>query len=35
VDNGKVISHRSWRLTEDRSKYDEEEIFIEEIEKKK
>ena len=28
VDNGKVISHRSWRLVEDRSKYDEEEIKI-------
>ncbi len=28
VDNGKAVSHRSWRLTEDRSKYDEEEVFI-------
>lgn len=28
VDEGKVISHRSWRLVEDRSKYDEEEIKI-------
>ncbi|MCC6301013.1 MAG: M67 family metallopeptidase [Anaerolineales bacterium] len=28
VDNGKAVSHRSWRLTEDRSKYDEEEILI-------
>ena len=28
VDNGKAVSHRSWRLTEDRSKYDEEEIII-------
>ncbi len=28
VDNGKVVSHRSWRLVEDRSKYDEEEIKI-------
>jgi proteasome lid subunit RPN8/RPN11 len=29
VDNGKAVSHRSWRLVEDRSKYDEEEIKIE------
>ena len=28
VDKGKVVSHRSWRLIEDRSKYDEEEIQI-------
>jgi proteasome lid subunit RPN8/RPN11 len=28
VDNGKVVSHRSWRLTEDRSKYEEEELCI-------
>ncbi len=28
VDNGKVVSHRSWRLVDDRSKYDEEEIKI-------
>jgi len=28
VDNGKTVSHRSWRLVEDRSKYDEEEINI-------
>ena len=28
VDNGKAISHRSWRLMEDRSKYEEEEIQI-------
>ena len=28
VDGGKVVSHRSWRLVEDRSKYDEEEIKI-------
>jgi proteasome lid subunit RPN8/RPN11 len=28
VDEGKVVSHRSWRLVEDRSKYDEEEIKI-------
>jgi proteasome lid subunit RPN8/RPN11 len=28
VDNGKAVSHRSWRLVEDRSKYDEEEIKI-------
>ncbi|MEW6083138.1 MAG: M67 family metallopeptidase [Chloroflexota bacterium] len=28
VDEGKAISHRSWRLTEDRSNYDEEEVFI-------
>ena len=28
VDDGKAVSHRSWRLLEDRSKYDEEEIRI-------
>ena len=28
VDEGKVVNHRSWRLVEDRSKYDEEEIEI-------
>jgi proteasome lid subunit RPN8/RPN11 len=28
VDKGKAISHRSWRLVEDRSKYEEEEISI-------
>jgi len=28
VDDGKAVSHRSWRLVEDRSKYDEEEISI-------
>ena len=28
VDEGKAVSHRSWRLVEDRSKYDEEEIRI-------
>ena len=28
VDNGQVVSHRSWKLVEDRSKYDEEEITI-------
>lgn len=28
VDQGKTVSHRSWRLQEDRSKYDEEEIEI-------
>jgi proteasome lid subunit RPN8/RPN11 len=28
VDNGKAVSHRSWRLVEDRSKYDEEDIKI-------
>lgn len=28
VDNGKTVSHRSWRLLEDRSKYEEEEISI-------
>jgi proteasome lid subunit RPN8/RPN11 len=28
VDKGKVVSHRSWRLLEDRSKYEEEEIKI-------
>jgi len=26
VDEGKAVSHRSWKLAEDRSKYDEEEI---------
>ena len=28
VDNGRVVSHRSWRLFEDRTKYEEEEIDI-------
>ena len=28
VDEGKSVSHRSWRLLEDRSKYEEEEIKI-------
>lgn len=28
VDNGKAVSHRSWLLRDDRSKYDEEEIKI-------
>jgi len=28
VDEGKSVSHRSWKLVEDRSKYDEEEITI-------
>ena len=28
VDEGKAVSHRSWRLVEDRSKYDEEELKI-------
>ena len=28
VDDGKAVNHRSWRLVEDRSKYDEEEIKI-------
>jgi proteasome lid subunit RPN8/RPN11 len=28
VDKGKAVNHRSWRLVEDRSKYDEEEIKI-------
>ncbi len=28
VDDGKAVSHRSWKLLEDRSKYDEEEITI-------
>ena len=28
VDKGKAVSHRSWRLREDRSKYDEEEIEV-------
>lgn len=35
VDGGKAISHRSWKLTEDRLKYDEEEIFILENEQEK
>ncbi len=35
VDNGKTVSHRSWRLTEDRSKYDEEKIFVFENEQEK
>ena len=28
VDEGKPVSHRSWRLVEDRSRYEEEEISI-------
>ena len=28
VDNGEVVDHRSWRLVEDRTKYEEEEIII-------
>jgi proteasome lid subunit RPN8/RPN11 len=28
VDEGKAVSHRSWKLAEDRSKYDEEELTI-------
>ena len=28
VDEGRAVSHRSWKLAEDRSKYDEEEIEI-------
>ena len=28
VDEGKAVSHRSWRLMEDRTKYEEEEIEI-------
>ena len=28
VDQGKAVSHRSWRLVEDRTKYEEEEIKI-------
>lgn len=28
VDEGKAVSHRSWKLAEDRSKYDEEELKI-------
>jgi len=28
VDKGKVVSHRSWRLAEDRTKYEEEKIEI-------
>ena len=35
VDNGKAVSHRSWKLTEDRSHYDEEEINILESEQEK
>ena len=33
VDDGKAVSHRSWRLVEDRSKYDEEKIIITDSEK--
>ena len=33
VDNGKSVSHRSWRLVEDRAKYDEEKIIITDSEK--
>lgn len=29
VDEGRAVSHRSWKLSEDRSKYDEEELTIE------
>lgn len=35
VDNGKVVSLRSWKLKEDRSNYDEEEILILESEQEK
>lgn len=35
VDDGKAVSHRSWRLTEDRSNYVEEEINILESEQEK
>jgi proteasome lid subunit RPN8/RPN11 len=28
VDEGRVVSHRSWKLAEDRTKYDEEEIKV-------
>jgi hypothetical protein len=28
VDQGKAVSHRSWKLLEDRTKYEEEEIEI-------
>ncbi|GAB4453060.1 MAG: M67 family metallopeptidase [Anaerolineales bacterium] len=28
VDKGKAVSHRSWRLAEDRSKFDEEEVTL-------
>ena len=35
VDNGKVVSLRSWKLKEDRSNYDEEEVFILESEQEK
>lgn len=28
VDDGKAVNHRSWRLAEDRAKYEEEEIII-------
>jgi len=28
VDKGKSVDHRSWRLVEDRTKYEEEEIII-------
>jgi proteasome lid subunit RPN8/RPN11 len=33
VDHGRAVGHRSWRLTEDRSHYDEEEILVVESEK--
>ena len=33
VDDGKAVSHRSWRLAEDRAKYDEEKIIITDSEK--
>ncbi len=35
VDDGKVVSHRAWKLTEDRSKFDEEGILILESEQEK
>ena len=28
VDEGRAVSHRSWKLAEDRSKYDEEELTV-------
>ena len=28
VDEGRAVSHRSWKLVEDRSKYDEEELIV-------
>jgi len=35
VDNGKAVSHRSWRLGGDRSQYDEEELRIQSTHKER